>query len=412
MVTADGNAEFRTVELGDIEPARSRHMWTRSSVTLAGDCVVVGQWDGTITAFDPESLTTVWEVDHGESPAGLIADGDHVVAAGRGEAGRTAAYDTDTGSEMWAYATADEIGEPSSDRVLEQPYVVDSVAGDNAVFAAPPRYERAGQTRRWHSVIVAFDADGSVSWRFAVDASPIAVDLDETGDRLAVGYNRCLGSHDDGLVVLDTATGNPAWRWDPGTEGDRRVGDVSFDGDRLAVASHGDKRGYLLAAESGDTLWRVDLAVETAVGEEPPYAYPNHVYPPDARLAFLTGNTYPVEGRETDGQHPKEHRIVGLNGDGNELWDGDLDGFVHGVATAGSRLVVPCAQNFRVRDPATHALRTFDLAGGETATHSFAGIPTAAAVDSDGVATVTEPIVYHDEGEERGSHAIHTGSGR
>ncbi|MFB6293158.1 MAG: transcriptional regulator, partial [Halonotius sp.] len=158
--------------------------------------------------------------------------------------------------------------------------------------------------------------------------------------------------------------------------------------------------------------WRVDLAVETAVDGERLYAYPNHVHAHDGRVAFLTGNTYPVEGRETDGQHPNEHRIVGLDGDGNELWDGDLGGFVHGVATVGSRLVVPCAQNFRVRDPATHALRTFDLAGGETATNSFRGIPTAAAVDSDSVATVTEPIVYHDEGEERGLYAVHAGSGR
>ena len=407
MVTADGNAEFRTVELGDIEPARSRHMWTRSSVTLAGDCVVVGQWDGTITAFDPESLTTVWEVDHGESPAGLIADGDHVVAAGRGEAGRTAAYDTDTGSEMWAYATADEIGEPSSDRVFEQPYVVDCVAGDNAVFAAARRYERDGETRRWHSVIVAFDADGSVSWRFAVDASPIAVDLDETGDRLAVGYNRCLGSHDDGLVVLDTATGDPAWRWDPGTEGDRRVGDVSFDGDRLAVASHGDKRGYLLAAESGDTLWRVDLAVETAVGEERLYAYPNHVYAHDGRVAFLTGNTYPTEGREAEGRHPNDHRIVAVDSDGATLWDGDLAGFVHGVGTDGDRLAVPSAQNFRERDPAGHALGRFDLSHGAIGVEGVAGVPTAAAIDDGRVAIVEEPIVYHDEGVEHGAYRVH-----
>jgi len=403
---------FRSVALGDIEPARSRHMWTRSSVALTADRLVVGQWSGAITAFDRESLTTAWAADHGDSPAGLLAVGDSIIAAGRGESGRITAYGADTGDEQWSYATADDIGEPTSERVFEQPYVVDCVAGGERLFAAARRYERDGDTRRWHSVVIAFERDGSVAWRFAVDASPIALDLDASGDRLAVGYNRCMGDHDDGLVVLDTGTGEPAWRWDPGTGGDRRVGDVSFDSDRLAVTSHGDKRGYLLDAADGRRDWRVDLAVETAVAGERLYAYPNHVHAHDGRVAFLTGNTYPVEGRETDGQHPNEHRIVGLDATGDELWDADLGGFVHGVATAGSRLVVPCAQNFRVRDPATHALRTFDLAGGRTATHSVRGIPTAAAVDSDGVATVTEPIVYHDEGEKRGSYAVHTGSGR
>ena len=404
----DLNAGFRTATLSEIEPARSRHMWTRSSVALTDSHVVVGQWDGTITAFDRESLTTVWEVDHADSPAGLLAGDDSIIVAGRGESGRIAAYDADSGHKQWTYATADEVGESTSERVFEQPYVVACVAGDDRIFAAARRYERDGDTRRWQSVVLAFETDGSVAWRYSVDASPIALDLDETGDHLAVGYNRCMGDHDDGLVVLDTDTGEPAWRWDPGTDGDRRVGDVSFDGDRLAVTSHGDKRGYLLAADSGDELWGIDLAVETEIDGERLYAYPNHVHANEGRVAFLTGNTYPAEGRETDGQHPNEHRIVAVDAAGNELWDGDLGGFVHSVASDGSRLVVPCAQNFRVRDPETHALRLFDLAGGEQRVDGLAGIPTTAALTDDRVAVVEEPISYHDDGETRGSYAVHS----
>ena len=190
------------------------------------------------------------------------------------------------------------------------------------------------------------------------------------------------------------------------------------------MASHGDKRGYLLdAADSGDELWRVDLAVETAVGDERLYAYPNHAHAADGRVAFLTGNTYPVEGREAEGRHPNDHRIVAFDGvsddddsdgtgdedgNGNELWDADLAGFVHGIAADGSRLAVPCAQNFRVRDPDTHAIRLFDLADGESATDGFAGIPTAAALADNRVAVVEEPISYHDDGEVRGSYAVHS----
>jgi outer membrane protein assembly factor BamB len=404
---ADASADLRTVTLGEIDPARSRHMWTRSSVALAGDRVVVGQWDGTITAFDAGSLRTVWSVDHGDSPAGLLAVDDAIIAAGRGESGRIAAYETDTGAEIWTHSTADDIGGPTSERIFEQPYVVDCVADDSRRYVAARRYERDGDTRQWHSVVVAIERDGQITWRYAADASPISLALDATADRLAVGYNRCQGNHDDGLVVLDTATGEPAWQWDPEAAGDRRVGDVAFDSDRLAVTSHGDKRGYLLDAADGSERWRVDLAVETEIDGERLYAYPNHVHAADGRVAFLTGNTYPEEGRETDGQHPNEHRIVGVDPDGGELWDGDLGGFVHGITTDGSRLAVPCAQNFRLRDPATHALRVFDLKRGETTRHPFEGVPTAASLDAGRVATVTEPIVYHDDGEKRGTYAVH-----
>lgn len=383
-------------------------MWTRSSVALTGSHVVVGQWNGTITAFDRESLDTDWEVDHVDSPASLLAFGDAIIAAGRGEAGRIAAYDAATGDQQWSYVTAGDIGSPASDRVFEQPYVVDCIAGDDQLFAAARRYERDGERRRWHSGVYAFRTDGTVEWRYSVDASPIALDCDATGDRLAVGYNRCLGEHDHGLVVLDTTTGEPAWMWDPGTEGDRRVGDVSFDGDQLAVTSHGDKRGYRLGLD-GCQQWRLDLAVPTEIDGETLYAYPNHVHAHDGHVAFLTGNTYPEDGRETKSRHPNEHRLVVVDGDGRPQFDADLGGFVHGIAVDGDRLVVPCAQNFRVRDPETHALRTFDLSAGKERVIPTEGIPTAAAVDGDGLALVEEPIVYHDDGEKRGSYALHLG---
>ncbi|MFW6320564.1 MAG: PQQ-binding-like beta-propeller repeat protein [Halohasta sp.] len=403
---AESTPAFRTVPLGEIDPARSRHMWTRSSVTLTEGHAVVGQWDGTITAFDRDSLDTVWEIDHAESPASLLAVDDLLVAGGRGESGTIAAYDAATGEQVWSYATARDIGDPSSDRVFEQPYVVDVVATVDRLFAAARRYERTGDERRWHSAVYAFDRDGSVEWTYAVDASPISLAVDDEGDRLAVGYNRCLGDHDHGLVVLDTASGDPSWMWDPGTAGDRRVGDVAFDGDALAVASHGDKRGYLLD-RGGRQQWRVDLAVPTEIDGETLYAYPNHVHAHDGRVAFLTGNTYAVESRETEGRHPHEHRLLAVDEDGEELWDADLGGFVHGLAIDGDRLVVPTAQNFRVRDAATHALRQFDLTAGETGKHSIDGIPTAAAVDGEAIAAVEEPIVYHDEGDERGGYRLH-----
>lgn len=395
-----------TVDLGSIEPARSRHMWTRSSVAVTDSHAIVGQWDGTITAIDRETLDTAWEAAHADSPATLTTHGSSVIAAGRGDAGTIAAYAVETGDSTWSYATAEDIGAPTSDRVFEQPYVVDCVTAGDQFFAAARRYERGGDHRRWHSTVYAFDSTGDVAWRYSTDGSPIALDSTDDASRLAVGYNRCMGDHDQGLVVLDTATGEAAWTWDPGTAGDRRVGDVSFDGDQLAVTSHGDKRGYLLGSDGGEQ-WGVDLAVPTEIDGETLYAYPNHAHAHDGRVAFLTGNTYPAKGRETEGRHPNEHRIVGVDSGGTEQWAGDLGGFVHGVAAADSRLVVPTAQNFRERDAATHACRAFDLSAGETAHYDLQGIATAAAVADNEIAVVEEPIVYHDEGEKRGSYRLH-----
>jgi len=420
---AERTVDFRRVPLGQIETARSRHMWTRSAVHVAesGGLVVTGTWDGTVTARDADTLEARWTVDHPDHAVGIasleaaIDEGaDTIVVAGRGEMGTIAAYDAETGDRRWRYDTADDVGEAVKETVFYLPYVVALETGTDSdgnewLYAAARRYERDGETRRWHSTVYAFDADGSVRWTYETDASPIALDLDSSGERLAVGYNRCMGEHDTGLVVLEADSGDLAWTWDPGTDGDRRVGDVSVDGDSIAVSSHGDKRGYLLGP-GGAERWHVDLAVETEIEGETLYAYPNHAYANDGRVAFVTGNTYAVESRETESRHPNEHRIAAFDADGDLVWDDEVRGFVHGLAADDGRLVTPCAQNFRVRDPDTHAVRWFDLESGVSGYEHLDGIATAAAVDSGTVAAVEEPVEYHDEGETRGEYALRVGS--
>ncbi|SFS76006.1 PQQ enzyme repeat-containing protein [Halostagnicola kamekurae] len=397
-------------------------MWTRSSVHATDSLVFAGEWDGTVTAFDRDALEPRWSVDHPEHAVGLETLRDSVVVAGRGDTGTIAAYDLESGEKRWSYGTADDVGESSRESIFYQPYVValetgsvrntENAAGSgsgSALYAAARRYERDGEHREWHSAVYAFDADGAVRWRYETDASPISIDLDDAGERLAVGYNRCMGEHDNGLVVLETESGTLEWSWDPGTEGDRRVGDVSFDGDRIAVSSHGDKRGYLLGP-GGAELWRVDLATETEIDGETLYAYPNHAYANDGRVAFVTGNTYAVDSRETDGRHPNEHRIAAFDADGQALWDHGVGGFVHGLAAAGDTVVAPCAQNFRVRDPDTHGVRSFSLADGERAFEPLAGIATAATVRDETVGVIEEPVEYHDEGATRGTYALRVDS--
>lgn len=109
---------------------------------------------------------------------------------------------------------------------------------------------------------------------------------------------------------------------------------MSFDRDTLAVTSHGDKRGYLLGS-GGRQQWRVNLAVSTEIDGETLYAYPNHVHAHDGRVAFLTGNTYREEGRETERRHPNEHQLVVVDGEGQAQFENDRCGFVVRAASAG-----------------------------------------------------------------------------
>ncbi|THE64390.1 transcriptional regulator [Salinadaptatus halalkaliphilus] len=425
---SDRTATFESYPLGTIDPARSRHMWTRSAVHVDGDLVVAGQWNGTVTAFDapetePGSLECRWTVDHPDHAVGITTlpgedaaetgTDDAVIVAGRGKTGTIAAYDAATGDRRWSYDTVDDVGEHVQDSIFYLPYVVAlesaGADADPMLYAAARRYERDGETRQWHSVVLAFDADGTVRWRYETDASPIAIDLAEDGTRLAVGYNRCMGDHDTGLVMLEAETGDLAWTWDPGTEGDRRVGDVAIDGETVAVASHGDKRGYLLGP-GGAERWAVDLATETDIEGETLYAYPNHAAASDGRATFVTGNTYAIKSRETENRHPNEHRIATFDGAGNQLWDTAVRGFVHGLATDGDRIAAPCAQNFRVRDPDTHAVRWFDRDSGQDGCERLESVATAVAVDGETIAAIEEPVAYHDDGRIRGEYALRVGS--
>jgi len=181
---------------------------------------------------------------------------------------------------------------------------------------------------------------------------------------------------------------------------------VSLLDDGAIVSSHGDYCGYRLTGD-GSEAWRVELATERAVDGERVYAYPNHVHANDDGAVFVTGNTYPEEGRETDARHPAEHSAIGVAPDGARTWDASVDGFASGIATEGGRLAVPGAQNFRERDPDDHGLSVLDVEDGVLNGISTAGIVTAATLSDDGLAFVEEPIVYHDEGDEHGAYRLH-----
>ncbi len=398
-----------TAPLGDVDPAGSRHQGRRSAVALTEEAVVVGTADGRVRAFDRTTGTAQWHTS--DSPDASIVtavthDGNIVVGE-RGPQGSVRVYDGD-GSLRWRYDTAADVGTPQKDTRFFLPFVVDAVSAEGRLYVASRRYERRGdrpdgKRRHFESVVYAFEGSGEVAWRYRTDASPIALDCD--GERLAVAYNRCPGDHQDGLVVLTAADGSACLRWDPGTEGQRRIGDVSLVEDGVVCTCHGDYRGYRLDAD-GTVEWAVDLAVPRDIDGETVYAYPNHVHATEEGVVFVTGNTYPEDGREAEALHPVEHTAFGYTSDGNRRWKASVDGFASGIATDGVAVAVPCAQNFRRRDAGAHGCHRCHVRDGHADTLDTEGIATAAAIADGTLALVEEPVVYHDDGTERGAYRL------
>lgn len=399
----------QAVCLGEVEPARSRHAGRRSAVTLIEEMVVVGTATGDVLAFDRASLEECWRAGTTDEPSIVSAEPfDGGVAVGeRSSAGEIRFHDCQTGAVRWRYTAAGDVGSPQKESRFFLPFVVDIASDDDRLYAAARRYERQSGNRSFTSVVYAFDADGDVVWTYETDASPISLDVCDC--RVAVAYNRCPGSHQHGLVVFDPETGAELCDWDPGTDGQRRIGDVSLIENGIVVASHGDYCGYLLEAD-GTELWSVDLATPKDIERETLYAYPNHVHATADAIVFVTGNTYSTDGRETDSLHPDEHTIFGYTHDGKRAWTDSVGGFAGEIGTTSDNIAVPGAQHFRTRDSAVHGLRVFDTSTGSRTVLETDGIVTAAVLDSGTFVAVEEPVGYHDEGTNHGAYRLLVGS--
>ncbi|MFB6223396.1 MAG: PQQ-binding-like beta-propeller repeat protein [Haloarcula sp.] len=403
-----------TADLGEVAPARSRHQGRRSAVALMDGLAVVGTADGDLLGFDVPadggSPTRRWRFETDEEPSVVAAvpfDGG-VVVGERSARGEIRCHDAD-GGLRWRYDTRTDLGEAQKQTRFLLPFVASLATDGDRLYAAARRYERqtdaeGNDVRHFESVVYAFEPDGTVDWTYRTDSSPISLSVRD--NRVAVAYNRCPGDHQHGLVVLDADDGTPRWMWDPGTDGQRRAGDVALLADGAVVSSHGDHCGYRLGS-GGQEQWRVPLATPTDVDGDTVYAYPNHVHATADGAVFVTGNTYPEDGRETDARHPTEHTAIGVSPDGDRRWDAPVGGFASGLGTAGSLLAVPGAQNFRDRDADDHALRLFAVADGSVDTLDTDGVVTAAAVDDSVAVAIEEPVVYHDEGHERGAYRLH-----
>jgi outer membrane protein assembly factor BamB len=393
---------------------------------LLEELVVTGTATGDVVAHDRTTLDERWRGGTEIEMTSVVAAepfGDAVAVGERSPEGTIRSYDQETGELRWQYATATDVGAPQKASRFFLPFVADIGADGDRLYVASRRYERGGEQsepperasgearpasrdgdrRSFTSVVYAFDEAGDVVWTHDTDASPISLDVE--GRRLAVAYNRCPGTHQHGLVLLDAETGAVRYEWDPGTDGQRRVGDVSLVEDGVVVASHGDYCGYRLR-DGGAEQWCVDLGTPTEVDDETLYAYPNHVHATAHGAVFVTGNTYSTEGRETATLHPHEHTSFGYTPDGKCVWTASIGGFASELGVGGERVAVPGAQHFRTRDADVHGLRILSTETGPETALETDGIVTAAALDGGSFAAVEEPVVYHDEGENRGAYRL------
>jgi hypothetical protein len=124
-------------------------------------------------------------------------------------------------------------------------------------------------------------------------------------------------------------------------------------------------------------------------------------------VVFVTGNTYPTEGREAARRHPNEHTALGYTPDGERRWRTPVGGFASEVTGDGERVLVPGAQNFREREPVDHGLWTVDAQNGREDRVPTAGVLTAVAATPESVAAVEEPVAYHDGDGTLGAYRLH-----
>ncbi|TKX76837.1 hypothetical protein EXE53_29730, partial [Halorubrum sp. SD626R] len=202
--------------LGEVDPGGSRQRGRRSAVALTDDAVVVGTANGDIRAFeraagegvaderspdgdarpaDCDASSTQfaperWRLSGDEPVVTLTPFDDGVLVGTRGEHGFVRLVDAD-GDERWRLSTADDVGPPAKETRFWYPFVAAIETHGDRGYAAARRYERRetegdATARRFESVVYAIDPDGTVAWRYAAAASPIAVAAD--GDRVAVAY--------------------------------------------------------------------------------------------------------------------------------------------------------------------------------------------------------------------------------
>ncbi|MCD9147617.1 PQQ-like beta-propeller repeat protein [Pseudophaeobacter flagellatus] len=223
----------------DLLPARdSEGQATGGGMAYADGVLYISSGYGVLTALDAASGKQIWrqELDATGSGEPRVSDGLVYLVAGDDTGWAVHAKD---GRIAWQVE-----GAPSPSNVLGAPAPV--LTKDLVIFAFGSgdlvATFRRGGLRRW-SASVAGQRTGSTLARIS----------DVTGSPVLVGQRAYVGNHSGRTVAFDTASGDRIWTAQQGA-----IGPVWPVGNSLFQIS--DRNQLLrLNADSGETLWAVDL---------------------------------------------------------------------------------------------------------------------------------------------------------
>ncbi len=252
-------------------------------VALYGDKVYVAALDGRLVAIDQETGEQAWSVtvvpdleNYAITGAPRIANGLVLIGSAGAEyraRGFIAAYDWQTGQEVWRFHTvpgnpADGFENDAMERAAE------TWAGD--------WWEFGGGGTVWDSIV--YDPVTNLVLFGTANAEPWNPNANDrgTGDALYTGS----------IVAVDADTGEYAWhfqetpedRWDFDSNAQITLADLEIDGEMRRVAMHAPKNGffYVLDARTGEFLSGEAYApVNWASGLDPETGRPNIL--PEAR---------------------------------------------------------------------------------------------------------------------------------
>ena len=256
-------------------------------VALYGDKVFVAALDGRLLALDQKTGKVLWEkvtvpnqTDYTITGAPRIVKGRVLIGAAGSEymaRGYIAAYDTETGKEVWRFNTVP--GNPAKGFGAEG---VNKAAHEAAAKTWGNKWwELGGGGTVWDSItydpetnLVLFGTGNAEPWNPAANG--------RAGDSL----------YTSSIVAVNADTGQYAWhyqetpedRWDFDSDQQITVADIVINGEKRHVALHAPKNGhvYVLDVKTGKfisgTPW---VPVNWATGLDPETGRPN--INPDAK---------------------------------------------------------------------------------------------------------------------------------
>lgn len=252
-------------------------------VALYGDKVYVAALDGRLIAIDQETGQQAWSTtvvpdqdNYAITGAPRIANGLVLIGSAGAEyraRGFIAAYDWQTGAEVWRFHTVP--GNPADGFENEAMERAAETWGGNW-------WEFGGGATVWDSIT--FDPGTNLVYFGTANAEPWNPNVNNrgTGDALYSGS----------IVAVDADTGEYAWhfqetpedRWDFDSNAQITLADIEVDGEARRVVLHAPKNGffYVLDAVTGEFLSGEAFGqINWADGLDPETGRPNIV--PEAR---------------------------------------------------------------------------------------------------------------------------------